>query len=458
MLRNSETKLIHVIGSLVATLVLQAFSTSAYGFYSATAEEYEVEYVQNFRSKYTSIEEFSRTTSAEKQTIIYEDINFAILSAFGPLNARHLGGPLKFIKPDMRWHQPSLVNGRVQFPIYVRNRWLLEKGTVKSNSLRIPMVLNESELRLMSGWEKCSDKDHPGYLWYYWDPSRSGCPHKLGVNYEMVDVKILGKTSTTKETFPAYEKLVRIENGEPTISMSFAFGYANMPENPNPETDNEWGAKNYRKMIQAVRSAASSADKKFSESPVKLDKITIEGIDQLTVGKRFVFYKDGLRYRISVYMENKKMFNTMFFLNSLAVENDSLFVWMGHSQLGTGFDPELVEGYFKESPQIFKVSQDYQLVYWGGCSSYSYYGYPLIELREKFLRHSGKGSEVTDIITNGLPSSFGILPDQSIYLMNLLLNRKNRPSFQKIVQDLDGLAKKGRVKILVSVLGDEDNN
>lgn len=439
-------------------LLVLLMQTSAYAFYADTAEEYEVSYVQNFKTEYTSIEEYrSRVDGVQRHYMRFNDINPTVLSAAGPLNVRHLGGPLKFFEPDIRWDEPMLINGRVHIPIYVRNRWLLAKAIVKGPTLQIPMFLNYSEIKV-PGWEKCSDKDHVDLLWYYWDPSRSGCPHKQGVQWENVTVNIVSKTQNTTETYPDYARLIHIEDGQPTISMAFAYGYNVMPANPNPDADNEWGANNYRRMLQTIRSIAP---KGFTETKVNLDKITLNGINQYPAGRRFIFTKNGIRYRISVYMESHEVYNTMFFMNSFAVENDSLFMWMGHSQIGMGFDPGVMNSMILDNPSIFKVSSDYQLLYWAGCSSYSYYGYPLFDIKQQYA--GGNGTQNLDILTNGLPSDFSILPDQANYLMNILLSinpnqpAAGQPSFQTIVKNLDRLGGKNGVKIFANVLGDEDN-
>ncbi len=430
----------------------------AYAFYANTAEEYEVSYVQNFRTQYTSVEEYRRLADGVQRRIMtYDDINTAILSAAGPLNVRHLGGPLKFFEPDIRWNEPQLVNGRVQIPIHVRNRWLLAKGVVTGPTMKIPMFLNYADIKI-PGWEKCSDKMHVDLLWYYWDPKRPGCPHKAGVDYEEVTVNVVSKTQNTVQTYPEYAKLIRIEEGVPTISMAFAYGYNEMPTNPDPDKDNEWGANNYRRMLATIRSLAP---KGYTETKVNLDKIPLNGINQYPAGRRIVFTKNGIRYRISVYMESHHVYNTMFFMNSFAVENDSLFIWMGHSQIGMGFNPGVMNSMISENPSVFRVSRDYQLLYWAGCSSYSYYGYPLFDIKQQYA--GGTGTDNLDILTNGLPSDFSILPDQATYLMNILLSininqpAAGQPSFQTIVQNLDRLGGKNGVKIFANVLGDEDN-
>ena len=429
----------------------------AYAFYADTAEEYEVSYVQNFKTEYTSLEDYRRADAVARHYMRFNDINPTILSPAGPLNVRHLGGPLKFFEPDIRWNEPQLINGRVHIPIHVRNRWLLAKGVVKGPVLQIPMFLNYLEIKV-PGWEKCSDPMHVDLLWYYWDPARRGCPHKLGEHYQTVTVNITSKTQNTAETYPDYAQLIRMEDGQPTISMAFAFGYNEMPARPNPDTDNEWGANNYRRMLAAVRKVAP---KGYTETKVNLDKITLDGINQFPAGRRFIFTKNGIRYRISVYMESREVYNTMFFMNSFAVENDSLFMWMGHSQIGMGFDPGVMTSHLSNNPGIFRVSPNYQLLYWAGCSSYSYYGYPLFDIKRQYV--GGTGTEKLDILTNGLPSDFSILPDQAIYLMNILLSininqpASGQPSFQTIVKTLDRIGGKNGVKIFANVLGDEDN-
>lgn len=453
----------HKFALILLTLCLQI---PAHAFYAGTAEEYEVAYTQYFRTSYATLEEYRQLDAVGRHYMRFNEINFSTLSAAGPLNVRKMGGPLKFFEPDIRWNEARVINGKVQIPIHVRTKWLLAKGLLKGSTIQIPMMLQYNDLKV-PGWEVCSDKDHVDLLWYYWDPNRPGCGykegdskkgvHKLGEHWEYVTVNILSKTPDTQQTYPAYSQLIRMEEGMPTISMAFAYGYNVTPEIPNPDKDSDWGARNYRRMLEYIR---STAPKGYQETIVHLN-IPINGADQYPAGRRFIFMKNGLRYRISVYMESHQVYNTLFFMNSMAVENDSLFVWMGHSQIGLGFQPGVIDQFFNDYPQIFKVSRDYQLLYWAGCSSYSYYSYPLFDLKKKYI--GGTGTDKLDILTNGLPSDFSILPDQAIYLMNLLLSidprqpTKDKPSFQTIVQTLDKLGGKNGVKIFANVLGDEDN-
>ena len=107
----------------------------------------------------------------------------------------------------------------------------------------------------------------------------------------------------------------------------------------------------------------------------------------------------------------------------------------------------------------YSVSPNYQMVYWGGCNSYSYYTLPFFDFKAHIANGLDPyGTKGLDIIANGLPSYFNLNADNGAIVLKHLLNWNNRPSYQTIVNELEARANANGVDVLVAVLGDEDNN
>src|SRR5690349_6278504 len=104
---------------------------------------------------------------------------------------------------------------------------------------------------------------------------------------------------------------------------------------------------------------------------------------------------------------------------------------------------------------------DYQLVYWGGCNSYSYYTLPFFDLKTEFSNGADpKGTKNLDIIANGLPSLFSLNAINAEISLRALVNYAKtgeRTSYQSMIEDIEAAARQRGAVTLTSVLGDEDN-
>lgn len=146
------------------------------------------------------------------------------------------------------------------------------------------------------------------------------------------------------------------------------------------------------------------------------------------------------------------------FAQSYAHDHDGFFSWFGHSRVGSGFDAEQFDSMLKYNPEYYSLTSQYQLVYWAGCNSYSYYTQPFFKQKSKLdPANDPTGSKNLDIIANGLPSLFSFNADNAIILHKALLSWENTTSYQKIVTQLEKRAARSYYSVLVNILGDEDN-
>ncbi|MGZ5279749.1 MAG: hypothetical protein ACXWC9_07405, partial [Pseudobdellovibrionaceae bacterium] len=103
--------------------------------------------------------------------------------------------------------------------------------------------------------------------------------------------------------------------------------------------------------------------------------------------------------------------------------------------------------------------RDYQMIYWAGCNSYSYYTLAFFDQKAKLNpTKDPKGTKNLDIISNALPSYFSLNAINAEILLKSLMKWEKPTSYQAIVDDIEKRAEKdGSTLVLVNVLGDEDN-
>ena len=126
---------------------------------------------------------------------------------YGPLTYRILGGPSKKEGSEILWDQARIgTTGFVEVPYKYQGKWLIKNPLPQNLSLPVPY--NLSDLKT-SGWLKCTDEDPShqteGLLWYFWDPSRPGCDHVQGQQYQMAEIVFGETTAQRSDTFPEYQ-------------------------------------------------------------------------------------------------------------------------------------------------------------------------------------------------------------------------------------------------------------
>ncbi len=259
-------------------------------------------------------------------------------------------------------------------------------------------------------------------------------------------------TEQTTLTYPEYARMVHLENGRPLLAMTFAFGYVQDTIRPNPFTDRDPGMYEFQKFYTMVRRSLLPLN--FLETAVLRNEIT-SGTEK--IGARFVGRLNGTEIRVSV-ISNAGVDQMEIFAHSFASQHEGFFGWFGHSRVGDGFDADNLKNMLTYYPNKFSVVDQYQLVYWAGCNSYSYYTLPFFDLKaKKNPTMDPRGTKNLDIISNTLPSLFAFNADNANVLFQSLVNQKEKASYQKIIRQIERLAQRTGYDVIVNVLGDEDN-
>jgi len=446
-LRNHA--LILIIGLFVMN---QAHSAEDIEFYSKASNEFRVEFDAHYRSEYKNLEKVAKINGYQRRDLEDFKIKATTQFVFGPLTHRSLGAEQKGQKIQMRLDQAFMKNNVVYIPYKYSGVWMVSKES-NLNSFSIPLPYNAQQLRTPK-WKNCTDSgsDHSDYsfLWYYWDPERYGCDHKIDVDYQMIFPKFSAQTQQTELTYPEYENMIR----QNKVSMTFGFGYVEDQNNPNPFTDQDYGMSEFRNFIGLLKSHLADHDVK--ETAI-LEKKYINAISpQNRIGSQFTFVKNGIEYEIKV-VASANIDQMELFAQSFAGEQDAFFGWFGHSRVGSGFDAYQFNQIVNQNPQRYKISSNYQMIYWAGCNSYSYYTKPFFDFKANLLAGDVSGTKSLDIISNGLPSYFSLNAINAEVLLKAIVNPERRSSYQDIVNGIERRANQYGISVLVNVLGDEDN-
>lgn len=417
--------------------------------YSKDGREFQVSFEALYRSKLRHIRDL-------QPPYVKNEIHEVTQFLFGPLTHRDLGGVQKGQEVELLLDKAYLENGRVMIPYKYSAVWMIDTDAV-DRQLQLPLPYSIRDL-LTKDWKNCtdsSDSEHSewSFFWYFWDPSRRGCDHVLGKEFQEITVTLGEETAPTRASYPEYQKLIRNIDGQQVLEMTFAFGYVDDLKARDPFKDSDYGMYEFREFYESAKGQLRQLG--FKEAPLRQSDITKKG--SRIVGSKFTGRKDGVIVEVSI-LAASGIDQMDIFADSYARKHHGFFSWFGHSRVGGGFDADRFRQTLHFYPNEFSLSPDYQLIYWAGCNSYSYYTLPFFA--QKAELNPGldpNGTKNLDIISNALPSLFAFNAFNAGVLFEALINWQDPTSYQDLVDKLEGHAKARGYPVLVNVLGDEDN-
>lgn len=451
MKRNLSVFLFLII--FFQTILIQARSTPY--FTSIRAEEVQVQFQALFKTELRSLAQIRQLSADEKSAYINEYILPTVKYLYGPLTHRGYGNPQRNFKVYVDWDKAILAKDWVLVPYVYKATWLLHQDLLKFQSLTVPVPYTAMDL-VTPRWTLCTDSDPSHHsmelYWYFWDPSRPGCDQKDGMEYQETTVRFIRQTENIKKSYPEYTRLIRNRRSQPEMRLTFAFGYSESQDNPYPDTDEDYGIQQYQDFVRFLRKSLGPA---FRVTPIVQGEFKKSPYPNKVMGYRFQGNQSGVLLTISV-VAAADVDQMEIFAKSFAQDHDSFFGWFGHSRVGWGFDSDVLLYKLKYEPESYSISRLYQIIYWAGCNSYSYYTIPFFQM--KVSKSDPFGTKGLDIISNGLPSYFALNSINAKIIFHHFLNWKKVSSYQDILLDLEGAASSlGAHRVLINVLGDEDN-
>jgi hypothetical protein len=426
-------------------------------FYSFAGSERKVSFVHAIETDYSSLSQIENLGAAGRREFVQFTARPLMKFLFGPLTNRRIGGPQHDDQISVQWNSARIEAGRVVVDIEYKATWMIENTLAERPEMEVPMPRNYRKLFTKS-WKKCTDSspEHAteSFFWYFWDPERPGCDHAKGVHYDIVTVRIGEATVPTVKSYPEYARMVREENGERVLKMTYAFGYVEDPEDPHPEKDPDFGAQEYRSFLYMIGSRLSQ----LSARPIFLSEYDRAYRSDRVIGYRFQGAMNGVKIDMNVVIA-AGIDQMYLFAESFAHRHDAVFAWMGHSRVGGGFDAASFSSIVATKPSYYSITDDYQLIYWGGCNSYSYYTLPFFDFKAKaFPEIDPNGTRGLDIIAHGLPSYFSLNSPNAEILLKAVLSPGGKTTYQEIIRELELNGREAGARLLATVLGDEDNS
>ncbi|MGZ5278666.1 MAG: hypothetical protein ACXWC9_01915, partial [Pseudobdellovibrionaceae bacterium] len=361
--------------------------------YATKGAERRVSFTAYYQTDSTNLAAVQANPSAVARWEIAQTVKFL----FGPLVFRELGGPQRGEIITIRTKDAKLQNGFVHVPYDYSALWLVSRD-FPQNQMSFPLPY-QSDMQQTPKWVSCGDADPEhqgaGFFWYFWDPTRYQCDQKLGVHYQNVALKFNEETVQTTLSYPEYSRMIQTINGEKVLQMTFGFGYVTDVENPNPFLDYDYGMREFQRFEKRTEKMLSPLG--FVKSPIMQSEY--DGSPTLAVGSRFTGIQNGVKIVVSV-VASAGVDQMMLFAESYAARKEGFFGWFGHSRVGSGFDAQSFESIMYSNPQRYSLSRDYQMIYWAGCNSYSYYTLAFFDQKAKLNpTKDPKGTKNLDIIS-----------------------------------------------------------
>jgi hypothetical protein len=451
---STTTRKVLLAVALFATGSAQvlAQTNSDQEFYAKAGDEYIVEFRAEVRGDFNSVEQIKELSQARRIEFIETTLKPTIKFLFGPMTHRQWGGEQKGYSVDVEWDNAELRNGAVFIPYSYRGQWLINKNVAQKKIFDLPLPYNLNSLRTPE-WLQCTDSDPEhatwSFFWYFWDPSRSGCDHKEYKHYQTIKPVIVEKTTQTIASYPEYENML----SDGVITMTFGLGYVEDPADPKPFEDADYGMYEFRRLISWVKSYAGP---QAVELPILQSEYPGYTKVPNRIGTRFQFERNGVNFDIKI-VSSGRVDQMELFAKSFAADHDDYFGWFGHSRVGSGFDAGQFNMMLRTRPNVYSISRNYQMIYWAGCNSYSYYTKPFFDFKVDLKENDPQGTKKLDIISNALPSFFSLNARNAMVLVRALTNPLAPMSYQRIIDEIETQSNMMGIDVLVNVLGDEDN-
>lgn len=430
-----------------------SLATNDTELYSRSADEYNVAFRALLRTKWKSIEQISVLSASQKKEFEEYTLRPTVKYIFGPLTNRSLGGEQKGSQLTILWSEAAMDHGVVAVPYNYSGQWLVNKKAVANGDIAVPIPFDLDGL-ITPRWKNCTDSapEHQDYswYWYFWDPSRYGCDHQEGVQYQVITPQLVKKTEQTVVSYPEYKAMIQGN----TIRMTFAFGYVEDNYSPDPFTDRDMGMDQFRSFLAMVRKDTGIYNPRQSE--ILEREYLGSSNDSRKIGMRFQFEKRGVLFDIKV-VAAASIDQMEIFTKSFSHDHDAFFGWFGHSRVGNGFDADKFARLTRQSPSFYTLTPNYQMIYWAGCNSYSYYTKPFFDFKANLIPQDVKGTKSLDIISNGLPSYFSLNAANAEVLLDVVVNFDRNATYQEIVNRIERQSNASGIYVLANVLGDEDN-
>lgn len=276
----------------------------------------------------------------------------------------------------------------------------------------------------------CTDDTYytEGDFWYFWDPKKEGC----GLQDDDL-VKISGTLNPRPKTiltFPCYNELFKTgENGRSKVNISVFMGVDHKLEDKD---DYVW------RSVNSFIEEATSKEMGFQKMPGGSDRLIL--LRKIIAPNNAEQLSPESEVLITVYAVDPAKKADLGLIKT-ALETTDVIIYDGHSGLGGTLSMESFQRLLGSKPQLPK--DRYQIIFFNGCSTFSYYNENYFDLKASAADPSGAAK--LDIITNAMGGDIFASPLHDASLVRDLIDPKKLPwqtilhNIVEVASDLSGL-------------------
>jgi hypothetical protein len=281
-------------------------------------------------------------------------------------------------------------------------------------------------LIIKNGANLCGGGTSARTLWLEWDPTRSDCPLKDGVDYKklVVDLQVV---PNTQHTYPEYARLLD-EVGNFSATIIYGDGTTSEFDGILAE-------------LQGYEVTPWTDEQKLAVAP----GTNVAAVKVSTLSKQTA---TGL-IRVILFQGDSHIGNDasrpFYYFYKKAIEQDAFVAYMGHA--GYSHNLSLTEIEAMEGFQI-KPKSGYQVYDIHACLPYFYYLDELFDRKATPL--DPRGTKDLDVISAQVVGYFGYLGNVNmVRAVESFMNGQSAPTYQEMLKASD--------MYKTSVNGDEDN-
>ena len=359
--------------------------------------------------------------------------------------------------------QTGTASGRITLIYRFTGKTVFDKGAFKkgpqvSVPIRLPLspdLIYTQSLSKKEGepFNYCTDSyyNSEGDFWYFWDPKLKGC--KLASDKKKV-LNINGQLKiipNSKNRYPNYKQLYGSNSNGKTLRVTILIGY--IDELPSYKFGNtkDISYVNFNTIGRDLENLGFTNLRDYNHYKDNF-RITYSG--QITKGSNFLRHytnnirtEDGRQVNVVVRMlladtDISSTDRTFHDFLVPAFEESDVLIYDGHSGLGANLDVAAF-------PDVKFNKNKYQLFFFNGCSSYSYYNGMFFEAKG--------GTRSLDIVNSGLQtSSDSTAQNANAFLKNIISGKIE--SFGTILKHLEQSNGANNGTYLTGVTGELNEN
>ena len=317
-----------------------------------------------------------------------------------------------------------------------------------------PDLIYQQSTGLKNGVEfnYCTDENYnaEGDFWYFWDPQLAKCP--LAKNNQGV-LRINGKLKllpNSVERYPDYKSLYGANGNGKILEISLLLGYVDEIPNNKIGHTKDTTYKNFIAITKSLKEMgfSESTDREHHKDNFRITSggNEVRGANFLREFTSTIHAKTGQTVEVHIQIlladtaiDSKD--NTFHFYLIPAFENSDVLIYDGHSGLGGNLDLASI-------PHVNFNPKKYQIFFFNGCSSYSYYNGMFFKAKQ--------GTKYLDIVNSGLETSSDSTAPNALAFMNFIL-KGDLKSYKQALTDLEKSNGASNGTYLTSVSGEKDN-